>query len=65
MIFGLIVALASLTNNKFLTYFNITYVFFFRAIPLLVLFLGIYYGIPIMIGVSFNAIRIWNNSFDN
>ncbi len=54
MIIGLIVALPSLSNNKFLTYFNITYVEIVRAIPLLVLILWIYYGLPIMIGVSFS-----------
>ena len=54
MIIGLIVALPSLSNNKFLSYFNITYVEIVRAIPLLVLILWIYYGLPIMIGVSFS-----------
>jgi len=54
MIIGLIVALPSLSNNKFLTYFNITYVEIVRAIPLLVLILWIYYGLPIMIGISFS-----------
>ena len=54
MIIGLIVALPSLSNNKFLSYFNITYVEIVRAIPLLVLILWIYYGLPIMLGVSFS-----------
>ena len=54
MIIGLIVALPSLSNNKFLTYFNIAYVEIVRAIPLLVLILWIYYGLPIMLGVSFS-----------
>ena len=54
MIIGLIVALPSLSNNKFLSYFNITYVEIVRAIPLLVLILWIYYGLPIMMGVSFS-----------
>ena len=39
MIIGLIVALPSLSNSKFLTYFNIGYVEIVRAIPLLVLIL--------------------------
>ena len=52
MIIGLIVALPSLSNNKFLSYFNIAYVEIVRAIPLLVLILWIYYGLPIMLGVS-------------
>ena len=54
MIIGLVVALPSLSNNKILTYFNITYVEIVRAIPLLVLILWIYYGLPIMLGVSFS-----------
>ena len=54
MIIGLIVALPSLSKNKFLTYLNITYVEIVRAIPLLVLILRIYYGLPIMLGLSFS-----------
>ena len=54
MIIGLIVALPSLSNNKFLSYFNIAYVEIVRAIPLLVLILWIYYGLPIMTGISFS-----------
>ena len=54
MIIGLVVALPSLSNNKFLSYFNITYVEIVRAIPLLVLILWIYYGLPIMTGISFS-----------
>ena len=54
MIIGLIVALPSLSNNKFLSYFNIGYVEIVRAIPLLVLILWIYYGLPIMLGISFS-----------
>jgi His/Glu/Gln/Arg/opine family amino acid ABC transporter permease subunit len=54
MIIGLVVALPSLSNNKFLSYFNIVYVEIVRAIPLLVLILWIYYGLPIMTGISFS-----------
>ena len=54
MIIGLIVALPSLSDNKLLSYFNITYVEIVRAIPLLVLILWIYYGLPIMLGISFS-----------
>ena len=54
MIIGLIIALPSLSNNKFLSYFNIAYVEIVRAIPLLVLILWIYYGLPIMMGISFS-----------
>jgi len=54
MIIGLLIALPSLSNNKFLSYFNIAYVEIVRAIPLLVLILWIYYGLPIMTGISFS-----------
>ena len=53
MIIGLVIALPSLSNNKILSYFNIAYVEIVRAIPLLVLILWIYYGLPIMMGISF------------
>ena len=51
---GLVVAIPSLAKNKFLTYINIGYVEIVRAIPLLVLILWIYYGLPIMTGISFS-----------
>ena len=54
MIIGLIIALPSLSDNKYLSYLNITYVEIVRAIPLLVLILWIYYGLPIMLGISFS-----------
>ena len=54
IVLGLIVAIPSLAKNKFLTYFNIGYVEIVRAIPLLVLILWIYYGLPIMTGISFS-----------
>ena len=54
MILGFVVAIPSLAKNKFLTYINIGYVEIVRAIPLLVLILWIYYGLPIMTGLSFS-----------
>ena len=54
MILGLIIAIPSLAKNKFLTYINIGYVEIVRAVPLLVLILWIYYGLPIMTGISFS-----------
>ncbi len=54
MILGLIISIPSLAKNKFLTYLNIGYVEIVRAIPLLVLILWIYYGLPIMTGISFS-----------
>ena len=54
MILGMLVALPSLSKNKFLSYFNIAYVEIVRAVPLLVLILWVYYGLPIMTGLSFS-----------
>ena len=54
IILGLVVAIPSLAKNKFLTYLNVGYVEIVRAIPLLVLILWIYYGLPIMTGISFS-----------
>ena len=51
---GFIVAIPSLAKNKFLSFVNIGYVEIVRAIPLLVLILWIYYGLPIMTGISFS-----------
>ncbi|MDC0876317.1 amino acid ABC transporter permease [Candidatus Pelagibacter sp.] len=53
-IIGFIVAVPALAKNKFLTYINIGYVEIVRAVPLLVLILWIYYGLPIMTGISFS-----------
>ena len=54
MVLGFVVAIPSLAKNRFLTYINIGYVEIVRAIPLLVLILWIYYGLPIMTGISFS-----------
>ena len=54
MFLGFVVAIPSLAKNKFLTYINIGYVEIVRAIPLLVLILWFYYGLPIMTGLSFS-----------
>ena len=54
ILIGLLIAIPSLSKNKFLTYLNISYVEIIRAIPLLVLILWIYYGLPIMTGISFS-----------
>ncbi len=54
IILGLLVAIPSLAKSKFLSYLNIGYVEIVRAIPLVVLILWIYYGLPIMTGISFS-----------
>lgn len=54
IIIGFLVALPSLYKNKFLSYLNIAYVEIVRAVPLLVLILWVYYGLPIISGISFS-----------
>ena len=54
MILGFVVAIPSLAKSRFLTYINVGYVEIVRAVPLLVLILWIYYGLPIMTGISFS-----------
>ncbi len=54
MFLGFVVAVPSLAKNRILTFINIAYVEIVRAIPLLVLILWVYYGLPIMSGISFS-----------
>lgn len=54
IIIGFLIALPSLYKNKFLSYLNIAYVEIIRAVPLLVLILWVYYGLPIISGISFS-----------
>ena len=49
---GLLISLLGLGKNAFLKAFNRTYIEVFRSIPLLVLPLWIYYGLPIVVGIS-------------
>ena len=43
------------SKNKFLKAFNRTYIEVFRSIPLLVLLLWVYYGLPIVAGISLSS----------
>lgn len=52
VIIGLLVALPSLTDNRWMKAGNRIYVEFFRAIPILVALLWVYYGLPIILGIS-------------
>ena len=49
---GLLISLLGLSKNAFLKAFNRTYIEVFRSIPLLVLLLWVYYGLPIVVGIS-------------
>ncbi|MBP6008569.1 MAG: amino acid ABC transporter permease [Rhodoferax sp.] len=52
VLLGLLVALAGLSRQRWLKVFNRGYVEVFRAIPLLVLLLWLFYGLPVIVGVQ-------------
>jgi len=52
VLLGLLVALAGLSRQRWLKAFNRVYVEVFRAIPLLVLLLWVFYGLPVIVGVQ-------------
>ena len=54
LIVGLIISLPGLSNNKYFKFINRVYVEIFRSIPLLVLLLWVYYGLPIIFNISLN-----------
>ena len=55
VILGSLVAMAGLSRKKPLNYFNRLYVESFRAIPLLVLLLWVFYGLPVIIGLQLSV----------
>ena len=55
MFAGLMIALPGLSSYKPLRYLNRTYVEVFRSIPVLVMILWIYYGLPIVSGIELSA----------
>ena len=52
---GFFIALPGLSNNKLLILVNRSYIEFFRAVPLLVLLLWVYYGLPVIFSISIGA----------
>ena len=52
ILLGLFIALPGLSTNSFLRGFNRIYVEIFRSIPVLVLILWVYYGLPVVLGIS-------------
>ena len=52
---GLLVALPSLSKNPWLRNFNRVYVEIVRSVPILVLILWVYYGLPPMTGLEINV----------
>ena len=55
IVIGFFIALPGLSNNKLLILVNRSYIEFFRAVPLLVLLLWVYYGLPVIFGISIGA----------
>ena len=55
LIIGFVISIPGLSKNKYIRSFNLVYIEFFRAIPLLVLLLWVYYGLPIVFGISLGA----------
>jgi polar amino acid transport system permease protein len=52
---GIVVALAGLSKRRGLRLVNRFYVETFRAVPLLVLLLWVYYGLPVVLGLQFGV----------
>ncbi len=55
VILGFLVGAAALSKAKPLRIFNRLYVETFRAVPLLVLLLWVYYGLPVVAGIQFGV----------
>lgn len=55
VVVGLLVALPGLSNKKGWRAFNRTYVEIVRAVPILVLILWVYYGLPALSGITLNV----------
>ena len=55
IVIGLIIALPGLTRNRYLKSINRVYVELVRAVPILVLILWVYYGMPQLAGLSINV----------
>ena len=53
LLIGLFIALLGMSSKKLLIWINRIYIEIFRSIPLLVLILWVYYGLPIIFGISF------------
>ena len=52
---GLLVGMAALSPYRAVRAFNRAYVELFRAVPLLVLLLWVYYGLPVVAGIQFGV----------
>lgn len=55
IVIGIAVAIAGLSKSRYLRHANRIYVETFRSIPLLVLLLWVYYGLPVVAGIQFGV----------
>ena len=55
VIAGALISIAGLSRNRLLRGFNRVYVECVRAVPLLVLLLWVYYGLPVVAGIEFGV----------
>ena len=55
ILLGLIISIAGTTKNKVLNIINISYTEVIRAIPVLVMILWVYYGLPVLLNLNFSA----------
>ncbi len=56
LVLGLIVALCRMSRNRFVSGAAQIYINVFRAIPLFVFIIWLYYGLPIVLGINFDPI---------
>lgn len=56
VLIGMFVSLAALSTNPLLWGLNRVYVEVFRSVPILVMILWVYYGLPVLIGISLSPI---------
>ena len=54
---GLLISIIGLSKLKFVRYLNISYIEIIRSVPVLVMILWIYYGLPVLVGVNFTAFK--------
>jgi polar amino acid transport system permease protein len=52
VVLGLFISLPGLSRNPYFRSFNRVYVEIFRSIPVLVMILWVYYGLPLVLGIS-------------
>jgi len=55
ILLGLIISIAGTTKSKTLNIINVSYTEIIRAIPVLVMILWVYYGLPVLLNLNFSA----------